>query len=394
LAYLYVGFLDAKISNASDLISNKLTTFAKLIQKIGHISNYDCDIVTAKRLYQIALDSYSCNLQSEEFPISHQASIQFGHFNLLMGVHAHHKNQDLDELIEIGESTVKILRSVNDKSQLYRVLSHIAAVNLWKGNLTSAESLFLEAVEIERSLGHKESVARDLGNLGILYEKQGRIKLAIEYHEKALSINSKLANDRDMLLDHQRLAFCNLNLGNIANSLRHLNMVLELHKWRPEINRSWILSFLDSYSIALIGSGNSKEALTVVDHLISDISELIKAGYDIEPHEAKCMISGLLSMARILYAQNDKDGAIECISAASSTAIVAQLLEEYLRVNLHMITMLDEMNGPNSSISLASELLSTINQSDRQNLSDELVSIQNQLLSYLSSARPDNLGGV
>jgi len=73
-------------------------------------------------------------------------------------------------------------------------LGNMGIVYQIQGKLKEALEHHQKAFKINRKIANKEGEAGDLGNMGIVYQIQGKLKEALEHHQKALKINRKIAN--------------------------------------------------------------------------------------------------------------------------------------------------------------------------------------------------------
>ncbi|WP_051677177.1 tetratricopeptide repeat protein [Maridesulfovibrio frigidus] len=76
------------------------------------------------------------------------------------------------------------------------------------GKLNTAEEYYLKALKINDELGHKEGMAKQYCNIGIIREIQGDLKGAEEYHRQSLRIEEELGHKKGMAADYG-------NIGNI-----------------------------------------------------------------------------------------------------------------------------------------------------------------------------------
>ena len=86
-------------------------------------------------------------------------------------------------------------------------LGNMGIVYQSQGKLKEALEHHQKALDIHREIGRKEGVASNLGNMGIVYGIQGKLKEALEHHQKALDIHREIGSKEGVAS----------NLGNMGN---------------------------------------------------------------------------------------------------------------------------------------------------------------------------------
>ncbi len=67
-----------------------------------------------------------------------------------------------------------------------RQYGNVGIIYQMRGDLSRAEEMHEKSLAIELELGHKQGVAQDCGNLGKLYEERGEMGQAVTYWRKSL----------------------------------------------------------------------------------------------------------------------------------------------------------------------------------------------------------------
>ena len=93
-----------------------------------------------------------------------------------------------------------------------RVCTNLGLVVLRRGEVDEAERLMARAVEVDRALGHAEGVARDLGNLALVYEARRDWERAEALTREAMAAAQEIHGTRG-----EELHACGVaNLGDYA----------------------------------------------------------------------------------------------------------------------------------------------------------------------------------
>jgi len=128
--------------------------------------------------------------------------------NLLSTLSRDYYSTNPDKGIQYGLQGVELVRKIKWKkgeASCYNSLGINYAGG--KSNYLKGLEYFHKSLEIYEELNDKYGIAKNLGNMGIIYEKQSIYSKALEYYNKALNLNQKVEN---------RFGIAN-NLGNIGN---------------------------------------------------------------------------------------------------------------------------------------------------------------------------------
>jgi len=164
----------------------------------------------------------------------------------------------LDRAIEYHESSLKILKELEDLSGMAKLYNNLGLVYWAKGDLDRAIEEYLRSLVISEDIGDKRHMASALNNLGNVYSMKGRLDEALEVYKRGLAlkteldfkhdIGSSLANigsvyqlkgELDTALDYyQRSLVISEEQGDKPNiALATLNSG-DIHMVRGELNRA------------------------------------------------------------------------------------------------------------------------------------------------------------
>jgi tetratricopeptide (TPR) repeat protein len=99
-----------------------------------------------------------------------------------------------------------------------------------QGKLKEALQYHQQALKIDREIGSKKGEASDLGNIGNVYEIQGKLKEAFQYHQQALKIHQEIGSKKGEASD-----LC--NIGNVYQIKGKLKEALQYYQQALKIDR-------------------------------------------------------------------------------------------------------------------------------------------------------------
>jgi len=133
----------------------------------------------------------------------------------------------LDTAIGLANRALKMVEKGSaDEASLRCTLGIACQI---KGNFDDAERMHLSALEISKQAQHQRAMAREYGNLGLIYRRQGDLEKAEEMHKKSLQINEKKESFDNMATDYG-------NLGSIYLVRDNLDKAEEMYKKALEID--------------------------------------------------------------------------------------------------------------------------------------------------------------
>ena len=125
--------------------------------------------------------------------------------------------------------------------------------------------VFEQALTISREIGHRQSEANNLGQLGTAYRNLGQVEQALEFYEQALKISQEIGHR------HGEEAFlCNLGLvysdvGQAEAAIENYEQVLMIAREIDDIRGQG--NILDNLGTAYSDLGEIEQALELPNHL-------------------------------------------------------------------------------------------------------------------------------
>jgi tetratricopeptide (TPR) repeat protein len=86
--------------------------------------------------------------------------------------------------------------------------------------LDKANEFHQKALTIDESMGNKQGMAADYGNLGLVYDTRGELDKAIEFYEKGLAIQIALGDKQGMAAKYGNLGIVYYTLGDLDKSIK------------------------------------------------------------------------------------------------------------------------------------------------------------------------------
>ena len=205
-------------------------------------SEYSCPIVFWLPEYALTLfsnqarDVWSWLSHRFEF-VSEQATAMTGTQDAYAGNISVAANLDIDQKqFRIAELQQRI-EDAGDapKPQLIQHvlvwLNELACIYYIIGNLSEAEKLHEESIEIKKKFGKPaEDMANDYGNLGLIYETRGDLDKAEEMLLKALDINETLGILERMATNYGNLGVIYQMRGDLDNAEEMLSKALDINE--------------------------------------------------------------------------------------------------------------------------------------------------------------------
>ncbi|MDR3635843.1 MAG: tetratricopeptide repeat protein [Isosphaeraceae bacterium] len=143
----------------------------------------------------------------------------------------------LNLLGEFAEAEASFLRALEINESLGRregiaiQYGNLGLIYAVRGDLAGAESMYRKSLEIDESLGHREGMAADYGNLGLIYRARGDLAGAESMYRKALEIYESLGRREGMANQYG-------NLGLIYRARGDLVGAESMHRKALEIDES------------------------------------------------------------------------------------------------------------------------------------------------------------
>jgi len=109
-------------------------------------------------------------------------------------------------------------------------LGNMGIVYLYQGKLKEAFQHHQQALKIHREIGHKEGEASDLGNMGSVYQIQGKLKEALQHQQQALDIDREIGSKEGEASDLCNIGIVYLYQGKLKEALQHYQQALKIHR--------------------------------------------------------------------------------------------------------------------------------------------------------------------
>ena len=109
-------------------------------------------------------------------------------------------------------------------------LGNMGIVFQSQGKLKEALEHHQKALDIHREIGRKEGVASNLGNMGIVYRIQGKPKEALEYYQKALDIHREIGSKEGVASNLGSMGIAYKIQGKLKEALEHHQQALDIDR--------------------------------------------------------------------------------------------------------------------------------------------------------------------
>ncbi|MBL4625362.1 MAG: tetratricopeptide repeat protein [Flavobacteriales bacterium] len=117
------------------------------------------------------------------------------------------------------------------KSYLFALadaLNNIGAIYDDQGDITQALEYHHKSLKIQEDLGNKNGIANSLNNIGFIYDDQGDIPRALEYYHRCLKIDEELGNKSGIAASLNNIGVIYNNQGDIPNALEYYHKSLKM----------------------------------------------------------------------------------------------------------------------------------------------------------------------
>jgi len=163
------------------------------------------------------------------------------------------------DLLKVQEKEV----TTDKRSTVYAkeagIIGNIGVVYWRQGNYSKALELYFQALKLEESLGRKDAIIRHLSNIGIVYKEQKEFERSLEYYFKALKIAEEIKNEG-------RIATILGNIGLVYSDQKKYSEALEyyqkaLEKDKALGNKRGVSRHLGNMGIVYNEQGDHKKAI-------------------------------------------------------------------------------------------------------------------------------------
>ncbi len=172
------------------------------------------------------VDDYSDNIGKEDKPQELRIAAYRAWISCVSG--------DIDAAMEMALRAVEIGESLTGISELKKArklghaLNTLATVHWAKSEYSRAKELYERAIEIALCNGMKREAAITYGNIGLVLQKQGKFREAVEGMKKQLKMSTEVGDKLIILGAHGELGMTYAELGNYERALHHGSKQKEL----------------------------------------------------------------------------------------------------------------------------------------------------------------------
>ncbi|HJR52115.1 MAG TPA: adenylate/guanylate cyclase domain-containing protein [Gemmatimonadota bacterium] len=153
---------------------------------------------------------------------------------------------DFDRAFASHSTALKLRRELDDRLGIAKSLSNIGNILLHlKEDFDGAEEHYRKAHETAVEIGDRQMQYSALNNLGLVELARGDWEAGLATFERAMSILSEIGWSYARFVTLQNQAWCEMELGRLADALRHLQLCHEKGEAVLEpVNRARTRSFL------------------------------------------------------------------------------------------------------------------------------------------------------
>ncbi|MBK7856594.1 MAG: tetratricopeptide repeat protein [Bacteroidetes bacterium] len=182
-------------------------------------------------------------------------------------------NEDID--FKHGIAKLKINEELKNISGEARNLGNIGIVYDASGEYEKALQYYSKALSLYRQLNDKVGIARNLGNVAFVYQEMGQYARALEYNSRALEMNAAMGNTIQV----------GINIGNMGEEYYHIaaDAIKNRINLSPDSLKNIKTALLkaEEYltkSIAIFTEVNDQNFLHELYQYLSDV-QLLKGNY-------------------------------------------------------------------------------------------------------------------
>ena len=138
--------------------------------------------------------------------------------------------QNKEELLRRKSINEYLLKKINDKRELVRILKEIGTIHYLLSEFREAIEYYEQALKISREIGGRSGEGSGLRILGLAYARLGETRKAIEFYEQALKISREIG-------DRSGEGTALGNLGNAYARLGETRKAIEFYEQALKISR-------------------------------------------------------------------------------------------------------------------------------------------------------------
>ncbi len=147
------------------------------------------------------------------------------------------RNFEVERAIRMADEIIERSNAISYTLGVGRGLNLKGWCNWRLGEYDKGQELLEQAYQIARDNKNKPLEARVLNNFGYIYRDRGDLATALNYFEKALSINEKLGDEVTQSVNLSAIAYLNYDLGDYENALQFALKCLPIFQRAADIHR-------------------------------------------------------------------------------------------------------------------------------------------------------------
>ncbi|MFC2117596.1 adenylate/guanylate cyclase domain-containing protein [Bacteroidota bacterium] len=143
------------------------------------------------------------------------------------------------------QQALDIFRSIEHKQGEANILNNLGAINNNEGDDSKALELYLESLDVSEEIGDKVRIYTALQNIGLIYgKKDATFDKALEYYFRALPISEELDDHYDIGHITGNIGEIYFKLGNDTLALDYFERCLEAFKQDPNGNIPFAMTYI------------------------------------------------------------------------------------------------------------------------------------------------------
>ncbi len=115
-------------------------------------------------------------------------------------------------------------------TSLINALNNIGIIYNNQGDISLALISFHKSLKIQEKLEDKKGMATSFNNIGLIHKNQGDIPLALKYYHKGLKIQEELGDKDGMAYSYNNIGVIHYNQGDIPLALKYFHRSLNIQK--------------------------------------------------------------------------------------------------------------------------------------------------------------------
>jgi tetratricopeptide (TPR) repeat protein len=137
---------------------------------------------------------------------------------------------ELESAQSLYEEALAIARRVGDQRGIARELGNLGVVFAARGQLAQAETYHQDSLAVYREIGYQLGVGGEEGNLGEILRARGRLREAMAQYQDSLARAHELGNAELEALDLNDIGDVLADQGNLAKATRQYDQALKIFR--------------------------------------------------------------------------------------------------------------------------------------------------------------------